>query len=138
MVLDTNVLISALLNPYGKPSKILKMIMLGRLEVVVNENILGEYLEVAMRPRFNLPADEVKEVLGFIRMNGIPAPPYAGPSVNLPDPDDDHFLEAAFATNSDALVTGNIKHFPAKLRRGTRVLTPDQFIQYFEAAEEKS
>ena len=138
IVLDTNVLISALLNSYGKPSKILKLIIMGRLEVVVNENMLGEYHEVAMRPRFNLPPELVKEVLGYIRTNGIPAPPYPGPSVNLPDPDDDFFLEAAISTGSGALVTGNIRHFPPKSRKGIRVLIPDQFIQYFEALDEQS
>ena len=49
-------------------------------------------------------------------------------SKSLPDPDDNQFLEVAISANADCLVTGNLKHFPSRLRCGVAVLSPREFL----------
>ena len=49
----------------------------------------------------------------------------------LPDPDDEPFLEVAGAGRAECLDTGNSAHFPAKLCRGVKVLSPAEFLTFY-------
>ena len=131
IVLDTNVIVSAFLNPRGIPARILRLILQGDLDIVVNEPILAEYAEVLARPKFDLSRDEVQKILGFIRSRGVKAT-FLAESFRLPDASDEVFLEAALATGVDALVTGNKKHFPKSACKGQRVVTPREFLDQLE------
>jgi len=127
IVLDTNVLVSAFLNPRSNPARILRLIIQGDVSIVLNESILAEYYEVLKRPKFDLDLEAVLVVIDYIRSIGINAPTLAR-SITLPDRDDEPFLEAALATQADALITGNIKHFPKKNCKGQKVITPRDFL----------
>ena len=127
IVLDTNVLVSAFLNPRSNAARILRLIIQGDISIVVNEPILTEYFEVLKRPKFELNPEDVQIVFDYIRSIGIHAPTL-GKSISLPDRDDEPFLEAALATRADVLVTGNIKHFPQKYCKGQKIMTPREFL----------
>jgi putative PIN family toxin of toxin-antitoxin system len=128
VVLDTNVLISAFLQPGRKPSRILRLIIQGDLRIVINDQILAEYTEVALRPIFQLNEDKVLTVLDYLRSVAIHAPTLAVvPS--LPDPGDEPFLEAALSAKADFLITGNRKHYPAKACKDIKVVTPAEFFE---------
>lgn len=47
----------------------------------------------------------------------------------LPDGDDEAFLETAIARGADFLVTGDLRHFPARLRQEIVVLSPREFLE---------
>ena len=129
IVLDTNVLVSAFLKPGSGPARILRLVIQGHdIDIVVNESNLLEYFEVLTRPKFALDHNLVHFILETLRFKGIKAPALAR-SFNLPHSADEPFLEAALATNADALVTGNKKHFPKKACRGQKVLSPKEFLQ---------
>jgi putative PIN family toxin of toxin-antitoxin system len=130
VVVDSNVLVSAFLKPTGKPAKILRLVLQGDLDIVVNEPILTEYEEVLSRPKFDLPADKVQSILAFIRARAIRAPALLE-SFRLPDTSDEPFLEAALAVKADALVTGNRRHFPKRACKGQPVVSPAEFLQGF-------
>ena len=127
IVLDTNVLVSAFLNPRGNPARVLRLILQGDVFIVFNESILVEYYEVLKRPKFDLDSEAVLIVIDYIRSIGISAPTLAR-SITLPDRGDEAFLEAALATQADALITGNIKHFPKKKCQGQKVITPREVL----------
>ena len=127
VVLDTNVLASGFLSPRGNAARILRLIIQGDVSIVLNESILAEYYEVLKRPKFELDIEDVLIVSDYIRSVGINAPTLAI-SISLPDHDDEPFLEAALATQADALITGNIKHFPKKYCKEQRVTTPRDFL----------
>jgi len=127
IVLDTNILVSAFLKPQSNPATILRLILQGNLSIVVNESILAEYYEVLARPKFDLNFNKVNIIFEFIRTRGIKAPTLAE-SFSLPDSSDVPFLEAALATQADALITGNKKHFPTKSCKGQKVVSPREFI----------
>jgi uncharacterized protein len=135
VVLDTNVLISAFLKPASKPSRILRLIIQGDLRIVINDQILAEYMEVASRPIFQLDGDKVLSVLDYLRSVAIRAPSL--PIVpNLPDPGDEPFLEAALSTKADFLITGNKKHYPARACKDVTVATPAEFLQKLASSAE--
>ncbi len=125
--MDTNVLVSAFLNPRSIAARILRLVLQGDVLIVINESILAEYYEVLKRSKFKLDLEAVLIVIDYIRSIGIQAPTLARP-ITLPDRFDEPFLEAALATQADALVTGNIKHFPKKYCKGQKVITPRDFL----------
>jgi len=59
VVIDTNVIVSALLSPFGNPAKIYKMFLAGLLTLVYSSDILDEYQDVLSRPRLKIPANEI-------------------------------------------------------------------------------
>lgn len=63
IVLDTNVLVSGLLNPYGAPGQIARMVATGEISLCFDARILGEYRDVLVRPRFGFRAEHVDALL---------------------------------------------------------------------------
>jgi putative PIN family toxin of toxin-antitoxin system len=128
IVLDTNVLVSDLLNPYGPPGQIVRMAAAGNLSLAFDARLLGEYGDVLLRPKFDFRAEHVEALTEQIRTGGTSASaePLSRP---LPDRDDEPFLEVAIAAAAGYLVTGNPRHYPAPLRGGVRVVTPTEFIE---------
>jgi len=53
VVLNTNVLLSGLLKPYGKPAAILRLVLSGALQVAYDGRILSEYRTVLLREKFH-------------------------------------------------------------------------------------
>jgi len=66
VVLDTNVLVSALMTPSGNPAKIYKMFFTGDLGLVYNESILSEYDDVLHRPYLRIPDEDADKVINAI------------------------------------------------------------------------
>lgn len=119
LVLDTNVLVSALLSPEGPPAGILSFFLNGHVVLLYDNRLIAEYRAVLLRPKFGFPAELVDHLLEYIRFRGefVAAEPVAD---ILPDPDDRKFLEVARGGRADFLVTGNSAHFPS----GPPVTTP--------------
>lgn len=126
IVLDTNVLISALLTPFGAPARILDAILIGLVRLLYDDRIMDEYRRVLARRKFGFAPSHVDWLLDFLQTSGrrISAPPLKN---KLPDPNDAAFLEVAVAGMADALVTGNRRHFPA--RAGISILSPQDFLK---------
>jgi len=127
IVLDTNVLVSGLLSPFGPPARILDLVLAGDLIPVFDDRILAEYGQVLARERFGFVPDDVASLLHYIEVEGehITAHPT---SVVLPDPDDLPFLEVALTARVKALITGTVRHYPTELCRGIEILSPASFL----------
>ncbi len=132
IVLDTNVLVAGLLNPFGPPGRIVLMVAGGELTLAFDARILTEYREVLARPRFAFRGEEIDALLDQIASAGeaVIAAPL---KERLPDPDDEAFLEVAVAAGVDYLVTGNSRHYPPSLCGGIRVVAPAEFLELFRA-----
>lgn len=130
VVLDTNVLVSGFLNPYGPPGSILGLAASGDLTLCYDARILAEYREVLLRPKFELDARAVDDFLAQAEAEGEPAAAAPLPH-RLPDHSDEPFLEAALGGRAECLVTGNRRHFPALLCLGMKVLSPAEFVDGF-------
>lgn len=127
IVLDTNVLVSGLLSTEGPPAEIVQMVAGGALVVCFDGRILAEYQEVLSRKKFRLDPTELGSLLVQLETDGeavLPMPL----SHRLPDRRDEAFLEVAIAAKADFLVTGNLRHFPSRLRHGVAVVSPRDFL----------
>jgi putative PIN family toxin of toxin-antitoxin system len=126
-VLDTNVVISGTLTPHGACGQILDLLVEGLFEVCADDRILDEYEEVLSRPELAIRREDSAVIVGWLRsiVRRAAAVPL---SVKLPDPDDLVFLEVASSAGA-ILVTGNLRHYPGRLRAGVTVLSPAEFLE---------
>lgn len=139
IVLDTNVLISGMLNPSGPPGKIIDLLRSGALQLVVDDRILSEYTDVLRREYFlrYFGRSEREDVIEYVARNSY----YTLSRVmahDIPDPGDVPFLEIALSEGVP-LITGNLKHYPENARMGCMVVSPKHFIdQFFEKRDDKA
>ena len=126
IVLDTNVLVSALLSPSGPPASVLSLALNRSVILLLDNRILFEYEDVLRRDRFGFPAYTVEALLDFFKTSALfmnPAPT----SLKFTDDDDKPFYEVAVSGEAEFLVTGNKRHFPKK----PIVVTPGQFLDFY-------
>jgi putative PIN family toxin of toxin-antitoxin system len=136
VVLDTNIIVSALLQPLGPPAQIFLLAISGSLQLCMSGSIYTEYEEVISRPRFGRDESTITEVLKTIRAQGF----WVRPTVAIracPDPDDNIFLECAVAARASYLVTGNQRHFPGSWEQ-ILVVTPRQLLDVINSQESES
>jgi putative PIN family toxin of toxin-antitoxin system len=125
VVLDTNVIISAFINPNGIPSQILKMVLSRKAEICYNVTILNEYESVLLRPKFSkyIISGNIHRFIDLIRHIGISINPFPG-NIKLPDEPDQIFYDTAKESGS-ILITGNLKHFPKE----SFIMSPADFYK---------
>lgn len=131
IVLDTNVLVSGLLAPFGPPGEIVRMVFCAELALSMDARILSEYSDVLQRPKFNFNHDNVVVLMDFIKQHGqfVSCLPLKN---RLPDPGDEPFLEVAIAGMVKALVTGNKKHYPSAVCEGINIFSPSEFLEFYK------
>ena len=71
VVLDTNVLVSALLNSFGAPGRVLDLVLAGELTVVYDDRVLAECRQVLHREKFGFSTGDIEVLLGFVEGEGI-------------------------------------------------------------------
>ena len=113
-VIDTNILVSAVLKGDSVPGLIIEHTFCGTITPVLNDCILQEYHDVLRRPKFRLTDAIINDILNAIcdRALWIDAPAI---DIILPDPKDRVFYEVlteARKSRDTYLITGNMKHFP--------------------------
>lgn len=126
VVVDTNVLVSGLISADGPCGQILRLLTEDVLQPCLDERILAEYEAVLPRPELQIDAEDVAGTIEIIRESGEFLTPLPLP-MELPDAKDMPFLEVA-ASSEAVLITGNLRHFPARARAGVRVMTPREFL----------
>lgn len=132
IVLDTNVLISALAFPGSKPDQILSRIRRGEAELFTSPFILAE-LDRILREKFGFSERETTVRVRFIRSLARLVEPTARISVVTAKDDDNRILECALAAQADYLVTGDKKHLlPLKTHRNIKIVSPAQFLELLE------
>ncbi len=133
-VIDTNVLISALLskNEASATVKVLDAVFEGRIIPFYHQDILAEYEEVLHREKFHLQDKTIRLVLNAFIQYGIEVFPHPTGEVFI-DMDDLVFYEVAMEKreNNAYLVTGNQKHYPFK----DFIVTPAEMIKIMETGE---
>lgn len=131
VVIDTNVLVSGLLNPHGSPGRTVDLLQVDALQVVVDDRILAEYHDVLRRDAFRAYFSEQdrKDILDYLDNNALHiASRFV--VLCLPDPGDAPFLEVALSEKVP-LVTGNAKHYPLENRGDCQVLSPKEFLHTY-------
>ena len=125
-VIDTNVIVSALFTKNGETAttKVIRAFQQRDIVMLYNEEILEEYHNVLLRPKFKLPRKRIVELMNFIKDEGIPSARIHSDEF-FPDPKDVVFYEVALSKENTYLVTGNTKPFP----KVDFVVTPAEMIE---------
>ena len=127
IVLDTNVLVSALLSTKGNEFLALRLALSDAFEVGVTTAILNEYREVLERPRFKISRLKIETLFLELEARARLVRP-ANAVEASPDEADNRFLECAETIDAEFLITGNKRHFP-KIWKGTKVVNAREFLE---------
>jgi putative PIN family toxin of toxin-antitoxin system len=129
-VLDTNVLVSALLKTGSVPSQIAAEALYGDIIPILNDDIMEEYEAVLSRPKFRFAPKTVQIFLDELKKRAI----YSDQGLledEIPDPKDVVFYAVLMEKRKEDdayLVTGNLKHFPVR----PYVVTPREMLTIIE------
>ena len=139
-VLDTNVVISAMLIRGGKEDQILRAWQHGKCELVLSPRILDEmgralFYEKIRKARW-MTEEEVVALVRSLAHESVLVPGRVRVPVSR-DPDEDKFVEAAIEARAQYVVTGDRDLLAVKAYRGVRIVTPAAFLTTLRRQEEK-
>lgn len=131
VVIDTNVIVSALRSRNGFSFKLLSIIDDERFKVFISVPVLLEYEDAIKRDKTNikLRKTEIDDILNFICFIAEQRKIFYLWRPFLRDPKDDMFLELAFEAECDYLITFNKKDFEGIETFGIKVITPKEFLK---------
>lgn len=130
-VIDTNVIVSAMMNPDSIPGNVLKHALGGRIIPLINQEILDEYIRVIHRSKFGFDENDIKNVLLSIKERAVVLDRTISNEPFI-DQNDIVFYEITLTGRIDKeayLVTGNMRHFPKK----PFVVSPKEMMDIIES-----
>jgi len=130
VVIDTNVLVSALLFG-GTPGRLRDLWQASRIRPLISREIMGEYLRVLAYPRFRLAKDDIAylleaEILPSFEVVSVEQ----GGRFVANDPEDDKFIWCALAGNAGAIISGD-EHLLALPDSPVPVVAASEFLRRF-------
>jgi hypothetical protein len=136
VVLDTNVVVSALLSAEGAPAEIMRRWEAGAFDVAISPALLSE-LERALkyehvRKYFQEPPEKIDSLLDRFRTVGILVEPEFRLDVVEEDPDDDRVIECAVAAGASYIISGDKHLLDLEEYAGIVILTPVGFLALLE------
>jgi uncharacterized protein len=141
VVLDHNILVSALLSPRGSSGQILAAYRSGRFDLVTSKPLLVQLETLLGRRKFGprITKEQSAELLALLR-SGAELAEVTGMVQGCRDPDDDLVLETAIQGHADLIVSGDLDlHDPRVtvrlLLHAIQVLTPAAFALALQLAE---
>ena len=130
VVLDSNVLVSALLGQ-GGPRRLL--LHLSREHVIVSSvQMLAELEDVLHRDKFQLTEGQIKNYISLIISGSTVLDIADYPEVIRADPDDDVVLASALEGDADCIVTGDKHLLLLREYRETKIITVKQMLALIE------
>jgi putative PIN family toxin of toxin-antitoxin system len=129
-VIDTNLLVSGLLNDSGAPAKLILRWLKGQFDFLISDEIMDEYAYV-LHYLPEIDPQKAGDLLAELRVSGIRVA-IPGTLQACKDVDDDKFLETAVTGQAEYLVTKNTKHFPPKIYQGVRIVKVSKFLEELE------
>jgi putative PIN family toxin of toxin-antitoxin system len=124
IVLDTDIIVSAFINPKGTPGEILSLILAKKITLCYDNKIFSEYMAVLKKSKISFDTIHVDAFLDFIKENGeyIIAEPQR---IKFIDEDDKMFYDVYKSSDANYIITGNKKHFPKE----KNIITPRDYIE---------
>jgi putative PIN family toxin of toxin-antitoxin system len=128
VVLDTNILISAILFG-GKPRRILELALRGEIKICVSEPILEELKGVLRRTKFDFGAEVIQTILTELVSLANFVHPSQKIKIVTKDPDDNRIIECALEARADYIITGDSHLLNLMKFRDILIVTPDKFLE---------
>ncbi len=135
VTLDTNILYQALMSKSGASNFILQQVRKRKIRIALSVPVFYEYQDVLTRKKsledFRLQLDDAEKFLRFIAYIGKPFQIYFLLRPNLQDEKDNKIAELAVTSQSDFLITSNIRDFKNAELKFDRlnIITPSEFVK---------
>jgi putative PIN family toxin of toxin-antitoxin system len=131
IIIDTNVLLSAVRSTSGASYRLLSLIPDRRFEINLSVPLVLEYEEILKRPDLDVPLDggRIDDIIDFLCSVGSLRKIRYLWRPTLTDPDDDFLLELAVECNCDFIVTYNTRDFLNTSSFGIKAVTPVEFLR---------
>ncbi len=142
VTLDTNVLLAALISANGASNFILHLILEEKIRLALSTSVVLEYDDVLKRPDTSrlhkLARADVDDIIDTLLLLARKHAIYYRLRPNLVDEGDNLIFECAFTSNSNFLITSNIKDFNNAEWRGVRfsIVTPSDFCKLWRSRHE--
>lgn len=133
-MVDTSVLISALIGPKGPSRSIIRACLKEQFKPLISNSLFQEYEAVSSRPKIRdlcpLNTDEIRSLLNAFYSACEWVPVYYLWRPNLRDEDDNFLIELAIAGNSNCIVTNNIKDMKNSelIFPELKIVSPEQLL----------
>lgn len=131
IIIDTNVLLTALKSSLGTSYRLLSMVQDNHFEIHISAPLIAEYESVLKRGHLTLSDQQIDDIIDFICTKAIHHKIYYLWRPVLKDPDDDFLLELAVKTSA-MIVTWNLADFKRAANFGIKVMTPRDFLNELE------
>lgn len=131
-MIDTSVLISALISRRSTTSAVLSALRNGRFTAIYSIELIVELIEVLERPifreKYHILPEDIMSVINLIRLRGELVIPDKKMEL-CRDPKDDKFLEAALEGRADCIVSGDADLLDMVSFENIPILRPAQFME---------
>ena len=131
IVIDTNVVLSALQSRLGKSFELISKIGNGQFDFALSVPLVLEY-EAILKGNLNrtiFSDSDIEDFIDYLCAVGIKTKIFYLWRPYLKDPFDDHVLEVAINSNAEVIVTFNKKDFLEAESLGMKILTPKEFLE---------
>ncbi len=131
IVIDTNVVLSALQSRLGKSFELISEIGNGQFDFALSVPLVLEY-EAILKGHLNrtiFSDSDIEDFIDYLCAVGIKTKIFYLWRPYLKDPFDDHVLEVAINSNAEVIVTFNKKDFLEAESLGIKILTPKEFLE---------
>ena len=136
IVLDTNVFVSALINPRGKPAQILNYVFESKVRLFTSPSIIEELERVLSYPklvkRHGLEKQELKEFVSDLLSILSLVEGKKAIELIAEDPADNNYLSCVVDAKADFIVSGDIHLLNLREYEGIQIITPAQFLEMLE------
>ncbi len=140
-VLDTNPLVSALLQPRGPSGQIVLRWQARQFELAVSRDTLTELADVLHRPhiisKHPISESDIVNYLNYLRDFAEIAPGSLVLDVVPDDPKDNHVLAAAIETHCDYIISGDHHLLDIGQYQNLRIVTPREFLNLLETTNSR-
>ena len=134
VVIDTNVLVSAVISKDSSPADVVRLAILGEIENYTSEDTLAEVERILNSEKVlqRIRREHKDDIIRIYRLISIKVSPKIRVNVIKRDPSDNKFLEAALEAKADFIITGD--HHLLELRefRGVKILSPSDFLKLLQ------
>jgi putative PIN family toxin of toxin-antitoxin system len=134
IVLDTNVLLTALKSSKGASFRLLSLVEGDRFQLHISTTLVAEYEAVLKRGLLTLSAQQVDDVVDFLCARAAHHKIYYLWRPVLKDPGDDFVLELAVKAQA-RIITWNTTDFKRAQSLGVQVQTPREFLNILEGKQ---
>lgn len=134
VVIDTNVLISGIIQRSGFPFKVVKLwedeviVLITSIATIEEAERVLNYPKI--RKRYALTNDDISRTVSNLLKYSVLVEDPPIPNVVEQDPDDNKILATALAGKADYIISGDMHLLTLKNYRGIEIVTPKRFMEY--------